>query len=484
MMVALMQTATSLPIFLLALPAGALADVIDRRRMLLFTQGWMLVAAAGLGVLTVADATTPWVLLMLTFALGIGAAMNAPAWQAVIPEMVPRSELSAATALGSVGFNLARAVGPALGGFIVAAAGTGTAFLLNAASFLGVVVVLYRWQRAPRESISPAERIVGAMRAGIRYVRHAPALRAVLVRVGAFIFGASALWSLLPHFARQELRLSAIGYGVVLGCLGAGAVAGAAILTKMQRRFSVGRLFAGGTILFAAVTVALAYLREFGLVCTAMLAGGIAWITLMSILNVAAQMAVPSWVRARALAVYLLVFQGGMAAGSVLWGAIAAHAGITVAFVCAAIVLLVGLAATARYRLITGEELDLTPSMHWPVPPYTSTPHPDGGPVLVSVEYRIDPARATEFAAAMRAVRQQRLRDGAIRWGLFRDVADPGRYIENFLVESWAEHLRQHERITVADREAEDRARSFHIGAEPLIISHLIYAYDEEEKRS
>jgi MFS family permease len=299
LMVALVQTATSLPPFLLALPAGALADVVDRRRLLLATQGWMLIAAAVLGLLTIAGAVTPWTLLALTFLLGLGAAMNAPAWQAIIPDLVPRSELPAAVALGGVAVNVARAVGPALGGLIVAAAGTGAVFLLNAASFVGVMVVLYRWHPAPRQSALPAEHIWEAMRAGMRYVRHAPALRAVLVRTAVFISCGSALWALLPLVARQEMGLSAMGYGVLLGSIGVGAIVGTALLARLRQRWVVDLLVAGATVVFAAVTLTVACVRDLVWLCTALLAGGMAWTTLLSSLTATAQLALPSWVRAR-----------------------------------------------------------------------------------------------------------------------------------------------------------------------------------------
>jgi MFS family permease len=316
LMVALVQTATSLPSFLLALPAGALADVVDRRRLLLATQGWMLIAAAVLGLLTIAGAVTPWTLLALTFLLGLGAAMNAPAWQAIIPDLVPRSELPAAVALGGVAVNVARAVGPALGGLIVAAAGTGAVFLLNAASFVGVMVVLYRWHPARRQSALPAEHIWEAMRAGMRYVRHAPALRAVLVRTAVFISCGSALWALLPLVARQEMGLSAMVYGVLLGSIGVGAIAGTALLARLRQRWAVDLLVAGATVVFAAVTLTVACVRDLVWLCTVLLAGGMAWTTLLSSLTATAQLALPSWVRARGLAMYVLIFMGGLAVGS------------------------------------------------------------------------------------------------------------------------------------------------------------------------
>jgi len=475
-MVALVQAATSLPVFLVALPAGAIADLVDRRRLLLLTQGWMLLAAGGLGALTLMGATTPWLLLTLTFALGLGAAMNAPAWQAIIPELITGSEVRAAVTLNGVGYNLARAVGPALGGLTVGALGSGAVFILNALSFLGVMVVLYGWKRPVGEHALPAEDAFGAMRSGIRYIRYAPALRAVLSRTAVFIFGGSALWALLPLVARQELALNATGYGVLLGCLGAGAVIGAALLPQIQRRLSTDLFLAGATLLFAFATAMPAYVRSFSLVSAAMVAGGMAWITIMSTFNVGAQVTVPSWVRARALAVYGLMFQGGTAIGSTLWGIVADHVGLPMALVSAAATLILSLAAMGRYRLKLEDEIDLTPSPHWPEPVLSMNPSPDSGPVLVTIEYAIDPARAREFVSAMQGVRSLRLRDGAYRWGLFNDPAQPARYVETFVVASWAEHLRQHERVTVADRETEDVARAFHVGATPPVVSHLISA--------
>jgi MFS family permease len=407
LLAALMQTATTLPVLLLGLPAGALADVVDRRRMLLFTQTWMLIAAASLGVLTLFNVTSPWLLLILTFALGAGAAMNAPAWQATGPETVPRVELPAAVALTGMGLNVARAVGPALGGIVIAASGPWAVFLLNAVSFLSVIAVLYRWRPTTKVGPAPAEPVLSAIRAGIRYARHAPALSAVLVRAGLFVLFASALWALLPVLARHEMGLNSIEYGILFGCLGAGAVGGAIVLPVIRSRSSTESLAVGATIAFAVVTGALAQVRHFGWLCGVMIAGGAVWIMLMASFNVATQTTVPSWVRARALALYLLTFQGGMAAGSLIWGSLAQHGGISVALWCAAGGLIVGLGATAWYPLRESGELDLTPSSHWPEPALAIAPDPEEGPVLVMVEYRIRPAQAQDFTLAMRAVREQ-----------------------------------------------------------------------------
>lgn len=480
LLVALLQAATSLPVFLVGFPAGAIANIVDRRRMLLITQGWMLLAAAGLSLSTALDLTNAWLLLVFTFVLGLGAAVNTPVWQSIVSELVPRPQLPAAIALNGVGINLARAIGPALAGLIVAATGPEAVFLLNAATYIGVMAVLYRWHRQPRQSTLPSERFLGAMRAGIRYVRHAPAFQAVLIRAGVFISCGSALWALLPTLARQELRLGAIGYGVLLGCIGVGAVAGAFLLPKIRQRFSSDKLVIWATILFALVTLTAAKERNLGLLSGAMVVGGVAWIALLSCLNVAAQTTVPTWVQARALGVYQLVFQGGMAIGSIIWGVIASRTSTPVSLTVAALGLMVGLIAAARYRLKAGENQDLTPSLHWAEPSVVIEPKAEDGPVLVTLEYHIDSKDSLEFVQAMYRLCQVRQRDGAIRWSLWNDLGEPGRYIETFIVESWTEHKRQHERVTVTDLEVEQRARSFLIKEEPPTASHLIYTHPTE----
>src|SRR5579864_1493727 len=472
-LVALVQAATSLPSFLLALPAGALADVIDRRRLLLVTQGWMTVAAAGLGALTLAGWITPWWLLGFTFLLGLGAAANNPAWQAIIPELVPRPELPGAIALGSIGFNIARAAGPALGGLIVATAGPGWTFVLNAVSFLGVMAVLYAWRRPAEETVLPAERVLGAMRTGVRYVRHSPDMLAPIARGFAFIVCGSSLWALLPVVARG-LPYGAAGYGLLLAALGIGAVAGAIVLPRLKRYASVDFVVAAATLVFAAATLALALVHEFPLLLAMMLLAGGAWLSLLSSLNVAVQTAVPSWVRARALSVYMLIFFGGLAAGSALWGALAQRLGLPAALCLSAAGQALGLLATRRLHLRSGEGLNLAPSRQMPAPIVAYDLEPDRGPVLVTVEYQVRPDEAAEFARAMADVRRIRLRDGAMEWGLFADAALPGRYTEVFLVKSWLEHLRQHERATVADRDLVEPARRYHVGGDRPAVRHLI----------
>jgi len=473
-MVALVRAASSLPMFLLALPAGALADVVDRRRLLLATQTWMLAAAAMLGALTIAGITTPTLLLVLTFTLGLGTALNAPAWQAIIPELVPQTQVANAVSLNSTSINLARSIGPAIGGLLIAATGPGVTFLLNAVSFSGVIFVLYRWRRSPNVSVLPAERVIGAIRTGLRYVRHAPAVRVVLARSSAFILFGSALWGLLPAAARFEFGRGPTGYGIMLGAFGLGAVAAAALLPRLRRKTSADRLVASAILVFAAGLLAFAWIRLFVVANLAMFVCGGAWLSLLSTLNSNIQSVVPSWVRGRALAVSILVFFGGMAVGSALWGYIAALWGIPAALSGAAAGMCIGLIATRHLRLQRGSEFDLAPSILRPAPQPVNEPQPDHGPVVITIEYRVDSSRYTEFLQTLQRVRQIRRRDGAISWAVLSDVAEAGRYTEVFVVESWLEHLRQHERVTKSDRSILDHARSFHIGSELPVVTHYI----------
>jgi MFS family permease len=476
LMVSLMQTAASLPFFLLALPGGAIADVVDRRKVLLATQGWMLLVAALLGGLTLANLTTPWLLIGLTFALSVGSSMNMPVWQAIIPELVPRNELAAAASLSGIVINLARLIGPAVAGVVIAAAGSGAVFLLNAASFIGVLVVLYRWRRTPTPSAMPTERVVGAIQAGIRYARFSAPLKVVFARTAAYVLFASSLFALLPSLGRQELGLDALGYGVVLGFWGVGGLLGVVLMPRVRSRLSVDKIVAIASLLYAAALIVLALVRLLPLVWLTMVFVGIASLMVMVSLNVSAQTAVPSWVRARALAIQLLLFQGSMAVGSLVWGAIAQHSGISTALLTAAIGLILGVLLTRRYRLRCSENLDLTASLHWQQPNHVFEPCPNDGPVLITLEYRINPAQAKEFTAALQALSQIRRRDGALQWGMFQDLSNPGRFVETCVVESWAEHRRQFERVTISDRPLEERVRAFHLGPEPPKISQMIYA--------
>jgi predicted MFS family arabinose efflux permease len=358
LMISLVQAATTLPVFLVILPAGALADMVDRRRFLLITQGWMVLAAGALGVLTLLHYVTPWMLLAFTFILGLGAVMNDPAWQAITPEIVSPERHAPAVALNSVGYNVARAIGPAIGGLVIAAAGSGTAFFLNAASFFGVIFFLYRWKRPKFEKVETG-RVRDAMMAGLRYVRGAPLVRSVLVRTGAFSLAASSLLALLPILARPH---GATGYGMLLGSFGLGALTGAAFLPRLRSRLSVDGLVVVAILIYALMTFAAGRVEAFGWLSLVLFAGGTAWIGILACLNVAAQTMSPPWLRARTLSMYLLVLQGGMAVGSAAWGELATRVGVPTTLLWSAAALALGLFTVRRYRL-TSHELELAPSV-------------------------------------------------------------------------------------------------------------------------
>ncbi|HTS34556.1 MAG TPA: MFS transporter [Candidatus Solibacter sp.] len=358
LMVSLVQAAAAIPVFLVVLPAGALADMVDRRRLLLFTQGWMVIAAAGLGILTLLDMVNPWVLLTFTFLLGLGAVMNDPAWQAITPEVVSPERHASAVALGSAGFNVARAVGPALGGLIVAAAGAGWSFLLNAASFFGVIFFLFRWKRASHEPLR-TRRISEAIFDGFRYVRQTPEVRSVLIRTGAFSVGGSSLLALLPVVCQPH---GAQGYGFLLTCFGLGALAGAAVLPRFRVRYSVDGLVAGATVVFAVMTFLTGQVHVFELLCLVLFTAGAAWIGILACFNVVAQTMCPSYMRARALSMYVLMLQGGMAVGSAIWGELAARHCVPDALTWSALAMIAGLGTIRKHRL-TGAQLKMTPAV-------------------------------------------------------------------------------------------------------------------------
>jgi MFS family permease len=485
LLIALMQTAASLPVLLLGLPAGATADILDRRRLLIFWQGWMLAAALALCVLALCGAISPWTLLVFTFLLNIGGAMNNPAWQAIVPELVPRAELPDAISINSAGFNLARALGPALGGLMVAAfasadKGAGAVFLLNALSFVAVIFILYSWQRTPLfKSALPSERLFGSMRSGLRYLRHAPPVQAVLLRAFVFTLFVSSVWALLAVVAQQNLHQGAMGYGILNGCLGVGAVAGAVSLAHIRRRFSADTIVTVASIVYACVLIVLGCVRNVPVIVLSLIVGGFAWTSTTSTFNVAVQLSVPAWVQARALGLYQMVFQGGMALGSALWGAVAEHLSTSKSLLCAALGLLITLPLTRRFHLLRGTPPDLSPyALNRPAPEVVIELHPEAGPVMVTIHYRVRLADYAAFTQAIYAMRDVRMRDGAIRWGVFQDAADASHVTETFVVESWIDYLRQRERLTASDRIIRDRLWALHQGDAPPKASHMIYVHE------
>jgi MFS family permease len=483
LLIALMQTAASLPVVLLGLLAGATADIFDRRRLLLFWQAWMLGAVALLSLLTFLNILSPWVLLMLTFLLNVGTAMNSPAWQAIMPELVPREQLPDAVSLNSAGFNLARALGPALGGMAVAAfahADTGAAwtFLLNSLSFVGVILVLYQWRRNPLfKSALPAERIFGSMRAGIRYIQYAPPLKAALARAFVFTLFVSAVWSLLAVVAARDLHQGALGYGILNGSMGLGAVVGATNLPRVRRKFSADMIIAISTGVFIGTLLILAFVRYPLVIIPVLLVAGFAWTSTMSTLNLAVQISAPHWVQARALGTYQMVFSGGMALGSVIWGLIAEHLSTPISLTSAAAGMLITLPFSLRMHVLRGEQPDLSPYRStYLLPQLAIEPEMSDGPVRVLIDYDIDPEDYNDFVHAIHELKDVRLRDGAMRWGIFQDANDPRHLNETFVMESWIDYLRQRERFTASDLTIRDRVVSFHRGQEPPRITHTIYA--------
>jgi MFS family permease len=490
LLIALMQTAASFPVLALGLLAGATADLFDRRRLLIFWQSWMLGSVAVLAVLTFLGHISPWSLLAFTFLLNIGSAMNNPAWQAIIPELVPRKLIPDSVSLNAASNNLARALGPALGGLMVAAfkrtdTGTAYVFLLNSLSFAAVIWVLVNWKRTPLfKSALPSERMAASIRSGLRYVRYAPNLQASLLRAFTFTFFFSAIWALLAVVARNDLHQGALGYGILNGSMGLGAVAAAFTLPRVRHRFSTDRIIAAATFYTVFTLVVLARIHRPSLIIPALVAAGFCWTSTMASLNTSVQVSVPAWVQARALGSYLMTFQGGLALGSVLWGSIAQRWSTPVALLCAA----GGFAGTfpfvRRFRILRGGIPDTTPHTYKraapELPPFPEDdPESDpaqAGPVRISIHYQIPVENYAEFTRLIHQLRGVRLRDGALRWGIYRDAADPSHLNETFIMESWLDYLRSRERVTAADERVRKQVFALHQGDELPRISYQVYA--------
>ena len=414
---------------------------------------------------------------LFTFLIGIGGALTAPGWQSIVPQLVPKRDLHPAVAANSAGINVSRALGPALGGIIVGAAGIAAPFWLNAISNLGIIGALL-WWRAPQRAIRglPAERFASATRIGFRHARSNLHLRATLIRGAAFFVFASAYWALLPLIARDRIAGGPQLYGFLLGAIGAGAVGGAFLLPWLKDKIGPDRLVAAGGIGTAATLVLFGLAREPILAMTASLIAGVSWIAILATLNVSAQVALPEWVRGRGLAMFVTVFYGTMTLGSALWGQVAGMVGLPAAHFLAAAGVLLAVPLTWRWKLQTGAGVYLAPSLHWPAPITTHEVDHDRGPVLVTIEYHIDLRNRDAFLGALEKLAQERHRDGAHAWGVFEDTAVEGRFLEIFQVESWLEHLRQHERVTNADRMVQEAVDQFHTGDVPPIVTHYVGA--------
>ena len=471
--VALIQTAATLPIFLLAIPAGVLSDILDRRRFLIGIQVLLALVSGGLLVLAHTQTLTVEYLVALTFLGGVGAALMGPTWQSIVPELVPRQDLKNAVALNSLGINIARALGPAVGGLLLASFGAAAAYGADVLSYVFVIAALLWWKRPPAVDTGLSEQFFGAFRAGLRYAKASKELHVVLLRAAVFFLFASAVWALLPLVARNMLKGTAGFYGVMLGAVGAGAIVGALVMPKLRQKLDADGLVLLAALLAAAVMAALSFAPPQWAAVLLMLVLGLGWIIALTTLNGVAQAVLPNWVRGRGLAIYLMVFNGAMAAGSLAWGLLAQQIGVPMALLVGA----VGLVAIGfvfhRVKLPTGEA-DLQPANHWPEPMLTAPVAHDRGPVVVQVEYRVRRADRPDFLRAMQAVERERRGDGAYAWGVAEHTGEPERVIEWFMVESWAEHLRQHHRVSKADADLQAQALRFHIGPEQPVVHHFL----------
>ena len=473
-MVALVQTASTLPVFLLGLPSGALADILDRRRYFAATQLWVSVNALVLAGLSLSGHLTAPVLLALTFSNGIGLALRWPVFAAIVPQVVSRTDLPAALTLGGISMNLSRVVGPVLAGALLSAFSPAAVFVLNTLLAGAAFVLILRWKSTPRSSALPGERFVGAMRVGLAYTLQSPRLKVILLRIFLFFLQSTALVALLPLVARGLHGGGAGTFTVMMSCVGAGAIVAALYFPRWRERFNRDQFVRGGTLAHAALSCLVVGVPEIWVALPAMVLIGMAWISVANSLTVAAQVAMPDWVRARGMSIYQMALMGGAAAGSVLWGQVATWLDVRSAVIAAAGLGVLLLLLTRRWSVEGGADIDFTPTPTRGVPQPAFAVGADEGPVMVTLEYQIDPARADAFAEVMQRTRRARLRQGALSWGLFRDVAVPGRYVEYFVDENWLEHQRRLERFSAFDAELREQRLAFHVGAEPPLLRRYV----------
>jgi MFS family permease len=469
-MVALVQTCATLPMMLISLPAGALADIYERRNIMLVAQTAMLLVAATLTLLTATGFTTPVILLICTFLIGGGTALHAPAWQASMADQVPRESIEAAASLNSVGFNVARSVGPATGGLLVALGGVAAAFAVNALSYVGLIVTLLAWKRPPKEHVLPPEAVPQAIVAGIRFVALSPALVAVLVRAGTFGLCGSGVWALTAILARDALDGGPAAFGLLLGGFGFGAVAGAFLRAVLP--MSRDRLAQACSFFFGISAILLGLSSHLILSIGLMAIAGGAWVMALTGLSVTVQFIAPRWVVGRAIALNQVSIFAGMAAGSWLWGTVAHFWGVQSAFVASGSAMLLTLLLAFFFPLRGGEALDLTPTRSRPIDDLHGPVGPKDGPIVVTVEYRVHPENFHDFVEAMEDLGRIRRRNGAHRWTLHQDVDDPTRWMERFHSLTWLDHLRRQLRHTRTDQAVSDRVHSLHEG--DVIVNRLL----------
>ncbi|WP_326534980.1 MFS transporter [Pseudorhodoferax sp.] len=472
--VALVQTAATMPVFLFGLPSGALADIVDRRRFYITTQFWVASVALVLCATVLTDTVTPPLLLLLTFANGIGLAMRWPVYSAVVPELIPRAQLPAALALNGITMNASRIVGPLLAGALIASIGSAAVFVLNAVLSLASAFMLMRWQREHKPDPLGRQRLWSAMRVGVQFVRQSPRLKAVLLRIALFFFHSTALIALLPLVARGLQGGDAATFTVLLASMGMGAIATAFLMPRLRQLLARDQVVLYGTLLQSGATLLMAFASNVAVAVPAMFVAGMAWIATANSLSVSAQLALPDWVRARGMAIYQMAIMGASAFGAGLWGQVAALGTVQLSLLVAAITGGTAMWLATRFVVDLQIEEDLTPS-HVLTVPVAEQP-PATGHVLVSIDYRIDPARAADFERVMQDSRRSRLAQGALEWHLLRDVADPAHYTEQIVDESWTEHLRRFDRVTAADIALRERKLAFHLDEAPPRVTR--YAVD------
>jgi predicted MFS family arabinose efflux permease len=475
--VSMVQVANTLPMFLFAIPAGAWIDIIDQRRFLIAGEAAVTLTSTAFAVLVWLHLIGPTSLLIMSFLVTVGSAFTAPAWQAIVSQLVPKPALQSAVAANSVGINISRAVGPALGGLLVVSLGLGAPFWINAVSNIGVIAALI-WWRPPSKPVVPlpAESFSSGVRTGLRHARYNPYLAATLIRTIGFFLFASAYWALLPLVANRQIAGGAALYGVLLGAIGAAAVGTAFVLGGLRSRLGANSLLAVASIMTGAATALFAVAHRPLTAVVASLLAGSSWICAVSSLNVSAQISLPDWVRGRGLAMYVTVMFGALTAGSVLWGQLATCWSIPASLLIAAVGAVLAVPMTWRWKLQLGENVDFSPSMRWPAPVTVRTVEPDRGPVLITIEYRINPNEREAFLNALARSSSARRRDGAYNCGIFEDPNEEGRFVETFMTDSWLEHLWQHRRVTKTDeQDLLYTVRRFQLGEGPK-ATHLIAA--------
>lgn len=473
-MVALVQSSTTLPIMLFSLAAGAIADNLDRRIVMLWAQCFMLLVSVTLAICAWTGVLTPWLLLIFTFLIGCGTALNGPAWQASVGDMVPRPLLPGAVAMNSMGFNIARSVGPAVGGAIVAAAGAAAAFAVNAASYVGLIAVLARWRPGTAPRMLPRETLGVAMGAGLRYVAMSPNLLVVLLRAALFGFAASAVPALTPLVARDLVGGGPLTYGLLLGAFGLGAVGGALVSRRMREAMTNERIVRLAMIGMGAGAVAVGLSRGLSATLPALFIAGAGWVLALSTFNVSVQMSSPRWVVARSLSLYQMAAFGGMAIGAWIFGEIADGHGVHSALIAAGLCQVIGLALGLWLKLPQVEHLNLDPLARWKEPDTEVPVKPNSGPIVVTVDYRIAPGDVIEFLSLMNERRRIRIRDGARHWTLLRDLGDPQLWVERYHVPTWLDYLRHNHRRTQADLDHLERIRALHIGPDAPRVHRMI----------